>query len=260
MVAFIGGRGLAGAVCEPRRCSPSAWNSMGQHGAAWSRTRPHGAAWSSMGPHGAARSSTRPHEAACRCTPATGRAPRPTPSRRAAVRVHAESGTPAADPKARKLTIGSATSALMAANGAWETYDTDKSGSLSLPEVVHLLNGPELRQAVRTMTNVEPSIKTEEDMRELFQKADADKSGELSRKEFLAMYLAVINERVKTNPLVMAEALLGFLDTDRNGKIDGGELKVLLAMLGFPLALVAPIPKFIGVDYRGILKAFGGGK
>lgn len=58
---------------------------------------------------------------------------------------------------------------------------------------------------------------------------------------------------------MLAEALLGFLDVDRNGKIEGGELKVLLAMLGFPAALLLPIPKFISIDYRGILKRLEGG-
>lgn len=77
---------------------------------------------------------------------------------------------------------------------------------------------------------------------------------------------------------VLAEALFGFIDVDRNGKIDGGELKVrtlrgclsrhhvsrpsqvCLAMLGFPAAMVLPIPKAIGVDYRGILRALGSEK
>ncbi len=120
---------------------------------------------------------------------------------------------------------------------------------------------------------------------------------------------------------MLAEALFGFIDVDRNGKIEGGELKVgrgegaellvppksqrlspttnqsgalegtsgritvrlfapgvlpvllstsspslgsspqvMLAMLGFPAALLLPIPKAIGVDYRGILRALGGGQ
>lgn len=123
---------------------------------------------------------------------------------------------------------------------------------------------------------------------------------------------------------VLAEALLGFIDVDRNGKIDGGELKVralhggqrqsqpvgaphphppprvvaaggvvgasglanlacrpaapqfearagvmqdvratrlqvMLAILGFPAALVLPIPKGVGIDYRAVLGAFNGG-
>lgn len=48
---------------------------------------------------------------------------------------------------------------------------------------------------------------------------------------FLALYLALFRQRVQSHPAVLAEALLGFLDTDRNGKIDGGELKVRAVQL-----------------------------
>lgn len=61
-----------------------------------------------------------------------------------------------------------------------------------------------MRNAVQTMTNVEPTFKTEEGILELFKKADADNSGDLSRTEFLALYLSIINDRVKGNPLVGA--------------------------------------------------------
>ena len=113
------------------------------------------------------------------------------------------------------------------------------------------------------MTNIEPLQRTEDDIRELFKIADTDNNGTLSRSEFFALYLALVKERVKGPPLVLAEALLGFIDVDRNGKIEGGELKVVLAMLGFPAALLLPIPKFIGIDYRSILQKLGsssGGK
>ena len=73
--------------------------------------------------------------------------------------------------------------------------------------------------------------------------------------------LSVLDPLIGSFPFfqVLAEALLGFLDVDRNGKIEGGELKVLLAMLGFPAALLLPIPKFISIDYRSILKRLEGG-
>jgi hypothetical protein len=57
---------------------------------------------------------------------------------------------------------------------------------------------------------------------------------------------------------LLAEALCGFLDTDKNGKIDGGELKVLLTLLGHPMALLVPIPKGFGIPYRDILQKLGG--
>lgn len=159
-----------------------------------------------------------------------------------------------------KLNIATLTTTLVRAQKAWDAADKDKSGSLNLDEVVSLLNGSELRDAVRLTLNVEPKMKTEAEVKPLFDRADRDKSGNLSRTEFLALFLSVVTERFKANPLVLAEALLGFIDVDRNGKIEGGELKILLAMLGFPAALLMPIPSFIGIDYRGILKTLGGGK
>ena len=157
-----------------------------------------------------------------------------------------------------KLDIPTITSTLLKAQKAWDKGDKDKNGSLSLKECVDLLNSAELRDAVRLTLNVEPKLKTEAEIKPLFEKADKDKSGGLSRTEFLALFLAVVTDRVKANPLVLAEALLGFLDVDRNGKIEGGELKVLLAILGFPAAVLLPIPSFIGIDYRGIIKGLGG--
>lgn len=46
---------------------------------------------------------------------------------------------------------------------------------------------------------------------------------------------------------VLAEALLGFIDVDRNGRIEGGELKKLLTLMGFPMALLLPIPANLGM-------------
>ena len=60
----------------------------------------------------------------------------------------------------------------------------------------------ELRVAIMTVTNVEPLQRTEDDIRELFKAADADKSGELSRAEFLTLYTSLVKERVKGSPLV----------------------------------------------------------
>jgi len=148
--------------------------------------------------------------------------------------------------------------ALGKAHKAWDKYDMNKSGTLSLSEVTELLNSPEIRHAVLLLTNVEPTLRTEEELQELFKKADSDKSGQLSRSEFMGLYMAIVGERVNSNPLMLAEALLGFLDVDRNGKIDGTELKVLLALLGFPAAMLLPIPKGVGIDYRGVLKSISG--
>ena len=77
----------------------------------------------------------------------------------------------------------------------------------------------ELRAAIMTVTNVEPLQRTEEDIRELFKAADADKSGELSRTEFLTLYTSLVKERVKGSPLVRR--------TGRPGRVKG-ELNVRL--------------------------------
>ena len=58
------------------------------------------------------------------------------------------------------------------------------------------------------------------------QTADSDNNGTLSKTEFLALYTSLIKDRVTTSPLVLAEALFGLIDVDRNGRIEGGELKV----------------------------------
>lgn len=162
-------------------------------------------------------------------------------------------------PKPVKLSLGNVISALSTVNSCFSKYDVDRSGQLSLDEATALLNGPELRTSLLTLANVEVPHRTKDDLQPYFKKADSDRSGALSRTEFMAMYLAVATERVKQDPLVLAEGLLGFIDADRNGKIQGGELKVLLAILGFPAALVLPIPGFISVDYRSIIDSMRGG-
>ncbi|KXZ51759.1 hypothetical protein GPECTOR_11g203 [Gonium pectorale] len=127
-------------------------------------------------------------------------------------------------------------------------------------ECTELFNSPELREAVQMVTNVPPRVLSEEDLEPFFKKADADRSGALSRTEFLALYLAVATERVKKNPLVVAEALFGFIDHDRNGVLEGNELKALLTILGFAPALLLPIPGFLKVEYRSILRTLDGTK
>lgn len=57
---------------------------------------------------------------------------------------------------------------------------------------------------------------------------------------------------------LLAEALLGFLDRDRNGVLEGGELKAMLAILGFAPALLMPIPSFMRIEYKAILRTLGG--
>jgi hypothetical protein len=130
-------------------------------------------------------------------------------------------------PLCSSLNFQNIAGALGKAHKAWDKYDMNKSGTLSLSEVTELLNSPEIRHAVLLLTNVEPTLRTEEELQELFKKADSDKSGQLSRSEFMGLYMAIVGERVNSNPLMLAEALLGFLDVDRNGKIDGTELKWL---------------------------------
>ncbi|KAF5826912.1 hypothetical protein DUNSADRAFT_1763 [Dunaliella salina] len=157
------------------------------------------------------------------------------------------------------FSLKKATSVLWEANSAWGKY-AGRSGDdeLTLEEATDILNGPELRQVALTLFNVEPAHRTPEELEDKFKQADSDKSGRLSRVEFLALYLSVVTGRVQTSPGVLAEALLGFIDVDRNGRIEGGELKVLLTLLGFPMAAFLPIPKSVGVDYRSWLSKVNG--
>jgi len=164
-----------------------------------------------------------------------------------------------------KLTVQSVTTALLHAQRAFDTYDVDKSKSLSLAEAVELMNSPDIQETTRLLANIEPTVFTLETLSGAFTGADKDRSGELSRSEFLGLYLALATNRVGRNPVVLLEALCGFIDSDRNGKIDGAELKFLVALFwpGFAipaLLLPIPIPGGLGVDYRGILKALGGGQ
>jgi predicted sugar kinase len=73
----------------------------------------------------------------------------------------------------------------------------------SLPSLFFLQHSPEIRHAVLLLTNVEPTLRTEEELQELFKKADSDKSGQLSRSEFMGLYMAIVGERVNSNPLVI---------------------------------------------------------
>lgn len=152
------------------------------------------------------------------------------------------------------LSVGSIVTALATVSGLYTVHDKDRSGYLSLDECVTLLNSPELRSSVHTLTNTTTPTHSKADIVAYFNKADTDRSGSLNRTEFLALFLAITTERVKKDPLLLAEALLGFLDSDRNGKLEGKELKVLMTILGMPATLLLPIPSFMSVDYRSFLE------
>jgi len=143
----------------------------------------------------------------------------------------------------------------MKAQKQWETLDANKSGTLTKAEVLTLLNSQELQDAYRILTNIEPVNYKEVDIAEIYKRADADKSGELSRAEFLAMYLALCVQRFKSNPVLVVEALLGFIDVDRNGIIEGKELKVLAGIVGVPPPLLLlPMSDSLHVNYREVLR------
>ncbi|PNH03370.1 hypothetical protein TSOC_010596 [Tetrabaena socialis] len=156
-------------------------------------------------------------------------------------------------------------SALAKASSAWEKYDKAGQGAVRAwgvrggeDECEAIFNSPEITEAVELLTNVSRRVYTAADLQPFFERADVDRSGTLSRTEFLALYLAVATERVKRNPLLLAEALLGFIDKDKNGVLEGGELKALLTILGFPAALLLPIPPFMRFEYKAMLHQLGG--
>ncbi|PNW73025.1 hypothetical protein CHLRE_14g615850v5 [Chlamydomonas reinhardtii] len=157
----------------------------------------------------------------------------------------------------KTMTLLNVISSLARASSAWELYDTNRDGVLSLEETEALINSAEISQAIELLTNTSCTYYTAADLDPYFRRADTDNSGTLTRTEFLALYLAVATERVKKNPLLLAEALLGFIDTDKNGVLEGGEIKVLLTILGFPAILLLPIPDFIKLEYKAILRTIG---
>ncbi len=40
--------------------------------------------------------------------------------------------------------------------------------------------------------------------------------------------------------------------------LEGGELKAMLAILGFAPALLMPIPSFMRIEYKALLRTLGG--
>ncbi|KAG2447607.1 hypothetical protein HYH02_007527 [Chlamydomonas schloesseri] len=164
----------------------------------------------------------------------------------------------AAQVQEKTMTVLNVISSLARASNAWELYDTNGDGVLSLEETEALFNSAEICQATELLTNTTCTYYTAADLEPYFARADTDHSGTLTRSEFLALYLAVATERVKKNPLLLAEALLGFIDKDKNGVLEGGEIKALLTILGFPAILLLPIPSFIKLEYKVILRTVGG--
>ncbi|KAG1675872.1 hypothetical protein FOA52_001529 [Chlamydomonas sp. UWO 241] len=154
------------------------------------------------------------------------------------------------------LGLAGATSVLTAAQLSYNKYA--KNGTLTIRSTLDLLNSKELCDGFKALTNVDPQPpKSESELRPLFDKADVNKDGRLTKSDFLLLYLSLKSRLVTSNPLVLAEACLGFIDTDRNGKIEGGELKALLGMLGIPGAGLLPLPDTMSIDYRSVLKSLG---
>ena len=100
------------------------------------------------------------------------------------------------------LSVGTIVTALATVSGLYGSHDRDRSGYLSIDEAVTLLNSAELRTSVHTLTNTTTPVHSKAEIEAYFKKADTDRSGSLSRTEFLALYLAITTERVKKDPLV----------------------------------------------------------
>jgi hypothetical protein len=56
---------------------------------------------------------------------------------------------------------------------------------------------------------------------------------------------------------VLAQALLGVIDFDRNGVLEGQELKRLLRLVGVPGYLTLPLPDSIKLDYSKVSDMLG---
>ncbi|GAX83174.1 hypothetical protein CEUSTIGMA_g10600.t1 [Chlamydomonas eustigma] len=163
---------------------------------------------------------------------------------------------------------------LQEAEKAWEKYDTEGRGTLHMKEATamllrseglefmllrleglefmllrseglefmqlrlegleFILLSKEMQAAARMATGVHLPPPSKKDLHELLLAADKDHDGNLSK--------------------ILAEAVVGIADTDKNGKVDGRELKNVLSLVGVPPMLLIAIPDKAGVNYHSFFK------
>jgi len=145
-------------------------------------------------------------------------------------------------------------SVLKEANILYTKYDADRSGELSLDEVVTLLNSEEYRAIFQPM-GIEVPKRDMETVKVLFDQVDNNKSGTVSRPEFIAMWAALVKDRCSADPRMVALGLCTFLDANGDGKLQASELKRFLPLFGLKGVAVAalPVPDWAAIEYRKVL-------
>uniref|UniRef100_A0A383WGL8 EF-hand domain-containing protein n=1 Tax=Tetradesmus obliquus TaxID=3088 RepID=A0A383WGL8_TETOB len=139
--------------------------------------------------------------------------------------------------------------------GTWSTYDRDGDGKITIAEAVALLNSKEVASAVKQATGMDHTMRTEDEIKKWFARADFDHSGTLSKREFGVMYVGLLADKAKLGAGGLAQALCAMLDSDGDGKIGTSELKGLLAASGLTVLsnVASMIPEGKNVDYRALL-------
>jgi len=149
------------------------------------------------------------------------------------------------------MTLGST---VMKAEEMFKKYDAAREdGGLSQEEVFTLLNSEDYKDWITELVGDGAFIeRSEKDIRALFKKVDSDKSGALSRTEFVMLWLALVRERTKASPKLLALAFCRFLDSNKDGQISINELKRFLGLLGpFGAGLtIIPMSDKMGFDYE----------
>ena len=133
-----------------------------------------------------------------------------------------------------------------------------RDDQLSLNETLSLFKSNEILAAVKKMAKgVEVSLPSDNSIKNLFKIADKDNSNRLNKLEFLGLFLGVFAQTIVANPLVMANVLIDFIDKDKDGKLEGKEIKGLLKMVGIPPVALMLVPDNQEIDYRTILGIVG---
>ena len=129
-----------------------------------------------------------------------------------------------------------------------------KDDQLSLQETLTLFKLPELLAVVKKMAKgADVALPTDSKIKSLFKTADKDKSNKLNKVEFLGLFLGVFAETIVANPLVLANVLIDAIDQDRDGKLEGKEIKILLAMVGIPPVALMLVPDEQEIDFKSML-------
>jgi hypothetical protein len=140
-----------------------------------------------------------------------------------------------------------------------------KDKKLTLEEAIKLFNSEDFK-ALAIKSGLEDAANgwKAEEVTRIFRKADIQHDGHLSKLEFLGLWLGKVASEYGHHPHMIAEALLGIIDRDHDGKISLKEVAGLLKLIGAPSIALMVIPdNIVLVEYRDVLqqlKGSGSGK